>query len=83
MTRRPVARFMLEGIYTAAGDLSDPALGPEGKIHRADPDFGPTLTVSSRDSQSKYWVNWKITGQPCESQARRPCSPRRTTPTAR
>jgi hypothetical protein len=38
---------------------------PEGKIYRVDPDFGSTLTVSSRDYQSKCWVNWKILGQPC------------------
>ena len=34
----------------------------------ADPDFGSSLTVSSRDSQSNCWVNWKILGQPCEIQ---------------
>jgi hypothetical protein len=33
-----------------------------------DPDFGPTLTVSNRDSQFNCWVNWKIMGQPCEFQ---------------
>jgi hypothetical protein len=37
----------------------------EGKIHRVDPDFGSTLTVSNRDSQSNCWVNWKIMGRPC------------------
>jgi hypothetical protein len=41
---------------------------PKGKIHRVDPDFGSTLTVSNRDSQSNCWVNWKIMGQPCEFQ---------------
>jgi hypothetical protein len=41
----------------------------KGKIHRVDPDFGSTLTVSNRDSQSNCWVNWKIMGQPCEFQA--------------
>ena len=40
----------------------------KGKIHRVDPDFGSTLTVSNRDSQSNCWVNWKIMGQPCEFQ---------------
>jgi hypothetical protein len=40
----------------------------KGKIHRVGPDFGSTLTVSSRDYQSKCWVNWKIMGQPCEFQ---------------
>jgi hypothetical protein len=40
----------------------------KGKIHRVDPDFGSTLTASSRDYQSNYWVNWKIMGQPCEFQ---------------
>jgi hypothetical protein len=44
----------------------DQALGPEGKVHRVDPDFGSTLTVSNRASQSNCWVNWKIMGQPCE-----------------
>jgi hypothetical protein len=39
--------------------------GDKGKIHRVDPDFGSTLTVCNRDSQSKCWVNWKILGQPC------------------
>jgi hypothetical protein len=39
-----------------------------GKIHRVDPDFGSTLTVSNRDSQSNCLVNWKIMGQPCEFQ---------------
>jgi hypothetical protein len=40
----------------------------EGKIHRVDPDFGPTLTVCNRDSQSNCWVNWKIMSHPCELQ---------------
>jgi hypothetical protein len=40
----------------------------KGKIHRVDPDFGSTLTVSNRDSQSNCWVNWKIMGRPCEFQ---------------
>ena len=34
--------------------------GDKGKIHRVDPDFGSTLTVCNRDSQSNCWVNWKI-----------------------
>jgi hypothetical protein len=44
---------------------------PEGKVHRVGPDFGSTLTVFNRDSQSNCWVDWKITGQPCEFQVRR------------
>ena len=40
----------------------------EGKIHRVDPDFGSTLTVSNRDFQSNCWVKWKIMGQTCEFQ---------------
>jgi hypothetical protein len=40
----------------------------EGEIHRVEPDFGSTLTVSSMDSQSNCWVNWEIVGQPCEFQ---------------
>jgi hypothetical protein len=47
--------------------------GPEGKIHRVDPDFGSTLTVSNRDYQSNWWVNWKIMGQPCEFQVQAAC----------
>ena len=39
--------------------------GAEGEIHRVDPDFGSSLTVSNRDSHSNCWVNWKIMGQPC------------------
>ena len=39
-----------------------------GRTHRVGPDFGPALTISSRDSQSNRWVDWKITGQPCEFQ---------------
>jgi hypothetical protein len=46
----------------------DERAGSEGKIHRVDPDFGSTLTVSNRDSHSNCWVDWKITGQPCEFQ---------------
>ena len=42
----------------------------EGKIHRVGPDFGSTLTVSNRDSQSSCWVKLKIMGQPCEFQVR-------------
>jgi hypothetical protein len=40
----------------------------KGKIHRVDPDFGSTLTISNRGSQSKCWVNLKIMGEPCEFQ---------------
>jgi hypothetical protein len=29
----------------------------KGKIHRVDPEFGSTFTVSNRDSQSNCWVN--------------------------
>jgi hypothetical protein len=43
--------------------------GRKGKIHRVDPDFGSTLTASTRDSQSDRWANRKIMGQPCEFQA--------------
>jgi hypothetical protein len=55
----------------AAADLLDQRAVPpgrEGEIHRVDPDFGPTLTASNRDSQSNCWVNWKIMGQSCEFQ---------------
>ena len=52
----------------AEPELDEPE--PEGKIHRVDPDFEPTLTVSNRDSQSNRWVNWKMMGQPCEFQVR-------------
>ena len=38
----------------------------KGKIHRVDPEFGSTLTVSNRDFQSNCWVNLRILGQPCE-----------------
>ena len=48
----------------------------KGKIHRVDPDFGPTLTVSNRNSQSNCWVNWKIMGQPCEFQVPAASGPR-------
>jgi hypothetical protein len=44
---------------------------PHGEIHRVDPDFGSTLTASSRDYQSNCWVNWKIMGQPCGFQVLR------------
>ena len=42
--------------------------GNEGNIRRVGPDFGSTLTVSSRGLQSNCWVNWKVMGQPCEFQ---------------
>jgi hypothetical protein len=32
-------------------------LRPEGEIHRVGPDFGSSLTISDRDSQSNCWVN--------------------------
>ena len=34
----------------------------EPEIHRVDPEFGSTLTVSNRDSQSNFWVNLRILG---------------------
>ena len=38
-------------------------IGPAGgKINRADPDFGPVLPASSRESQSNRWVSWKKYG---------------------
>jgi hypothetical protein len=46
----------------------------EGKINRVGPDFGSPLPVSSRDSESNCWVNWKIVGQPCEFQVGPACS---------
>ena len=47
----------------------------EGKIHRVDPDFGSTFSVSNRGSQSNCWVNWKTMGQPCGFQVWvRPCN---------
>jgi hypothetical protein len=47
------------------------------KSHRVGPDFGSTLTVSNRDSQSNCWVNWNVMGQPCEFQIPgRPPTPR-------
>jgi hypothetical protein len=45
-----------------------PFAEPDGKVHRVDPDFGSTLTVTNRDSQSNCWVNWKTMGQTCEFQ---------------
>ena len=55
----PVVRQDIEMVRAdAAAPESDHACTvefepePEGEIHRVDPDFGPTLTVSSRDSQS-------------------------------
>jgi hypothetical protein len=41
-----------------------PPLEPE--IHRVDPEFGSTLRLLYRDSQSNCWVNLRILGQPCE-----------------
>ena len=51
-----------------SGEQVAPAALPQGTIHRVDPDFGSTLTVSNRDSHSNCWVNWKIMGRPCEFQ---------------
>jgi hypothetical protein len=45
------------------------AAGMQGTLHRVGPDFGSTLTVSNRDSQSNGWVSWKIMGRPCGFQA--------------
>jgi hypothetical protein len=58
--RRPLRRW--PAVAAAVGRA------PEGKNYRVDPDFGSTLTVSNRDSQSNRWVHWKIMGQPCEFQ---------------
>jgi hypothetical protein len=41
-------------------------------MHRVDPDFGSTLTVSNMDSQSNCWVNLRILSQPCEFYLRGP-----------
>ena len=57
-------------VLAARASFTDATARRQGKIHRVDPDFGSTLTVSKRDSQSKYWVSWKIMGQPCEFQVR-------------
>jgi hypothetical protein len=35
-------------------------VAPQPEIHRVDPEFGSTLTVSNRDSQSNCWVNLRI-----------------------
>jgi hypothetical protein len=59
----PVAQF-----WPAGGIPS------KGKIQRVGPDFGSTLTVSNRDSQSNCWVNWNILGQPCEFQVPAPAA---------
>jgi hypothetical protein len=56
------------GSHAAMVSFRKHALQLRGKIHRVDPDFGSTLTVSNRDSQSTRWVNWYIMGQPCEFQ---------------
>jgi hypothetical protein len=60
-------RFILATARRAAAAAPgvDAPARPEGKTHRADPDFGSTLTASNRDSQSNCWVIWKIIGQPC------------------
>jgi hypothetical protein len=59
-----VVRWLREGAR-GGGILQE-----EGKIHRVDPDFGPTLTASNRDKQSNCWVNLKILGQPCGFQVK-------------
>ena len=41
----------------AADSPSSFALVHDGEIHRVGPDFGSTLTVSNRNSQSNCWVN--------------------------
>jgi hypothetical protein len=55
-------------LHVELGLLEGRLLAVEGKIHRADPDFGSTVTVSTRNYQSNCWVNWKINGPPCEYQ---------------
>ena len=53
----------LELLVTGLADLLvEPRLDAGGRIHRVDPDFGSALTVFNRDSQSNFWVNWKIMG---------------------
>jgi hypothetical protein len=67
MTLRPTARLRQDHLQEVDdGRAQGSCCG--GKTHRATPDFGPSLTVSSRDSQSNCWVNWKVMGQPCEFQ---------------
>jgi hypothetical protein len=58
----------IEGVPERAAFVRAFGEEDEGKIHRVDPDFGSTLTVSNTDSQVNCWVNWKIIGQPCELQ---------------
>jgi hypothetical protein len=62
LTLRPSAGFAL-----AIPAPPEPTGRPEGKgkIHRVDPDFGSTLTVSNRDPHSNCWVSWKTMAQPC------------------
>ena len=67
---RPAAR----SVFSAR---RGPRVRDEGKIYRVDPDFGSTLTVSNRDSQSNCWVNWKMMGQPCVFQVWAVWAPRR------
>jgi hypothetical protein len=59
------------GSYDYGACCKTPAQKPsaEGKIHRADPYLGPTLTSSNRNYQSNCWVNLKMMGQPCRFQA--------------
>ena len=57
--------------FTAAGPyLCIKTNSQKGRIHRVDPDFGSTLTVSNKDSQSNCWVSWNFMGQACEFQVR-------------
>ena len=65
-----VTAYVGSNMYSRVHKIDAPSAGErrEGKIHRNDPDFGSTLTVSNRDSQSDCWVDWKIMGQPCEFQ---------------
>ena len=63
--KRRLDRGEVSGGMTAARAAKLEALGfvwvgSKGKVHRVDPDFASTLTVSSRDSQSNCWVNWKL-----------------------
>jgi hypothetical protein len=70
-----VTAYVGSNMYSRVHKIDAPSAGErrEGKIHRNDPDFGSTLTVSNRDSQSDCWVDWKIMGQPCEFQVETLC----------
>ena len=60
----PIANWHRE----VAAEAAARAATPEGKIHRVDPDFESSFTVSNRDSQSNCWADWKTLGQPCKFQ---------------